>query len=214
MKGPSTTTAWRGVILAFILACATGDTVVAQWVSLPLPGTPRTSDGTPNLKAPTPRTADGNPDLSGIWRADDNRYNANLLARGTEAPMLPWAAELYKRRVDTIGYDRPGRFCMPHGIPDAMTVAGLPFKILQMPSVTVVLFEEFHKYRQIHTDGRQLPVDPDPAWYGYRLESGRARHLSPKPLASRKAAGSTTTATRTPSRSARLSVSAGLISVP
>jgi len=50
-----------------------------------------------------------------------------------------------------------------------MTVAGLPFKILQAPSVTVVLFEEFHKYRQIHTDGRQLPVDPDPAWYGYSV---------------------------------------------
>jgi hypothetical protein len=35
--------------------------------------------------------------------------------------------------------------------------------------VTVVLFEEFHNYRQIHTDGRQLPVDPDPAWYGYSV---------------------------------------------
>ena len=58
---------------------------------------------------------------------------------------------------------------MPHGVPDAMTVAGLPFKILEMPGVTVLLFEEFHKYRQIHTDGRKLPVDPDPAWYGYSI---------------------------------------------
>ena len=24
-------------------------------------------------------------------------------------------------------------------------------------------------YRQIHTDGRQLPVDPDPNWYGYSI---------------------------------------------
>ena len=169
MSGVYHMTTWRRVMLAFTLVCAMGGTAVAQWVSLPLPGTPRTPDGEPNLKAPTPRAADGKPDLSGVWRADDNRYNANLLAKGTEAPMLPWAAELYKRRVDTIGYDRPGRFCMPHGVPDAMTVAGLPFKILQAPSVTVVLFEEFHKYRQIHTDGRQLPVDPDPAWYGYSV---------------------------------------------
>ena len=58
---------------------------------------------------------------------------------------------------------------MPHGVPDAMTVTGLPFKILQTPSVMVLLYEEFHKYRQIHTDGRQLPVDPDPAWYGYSV---------------------------------------------
>ena len=35
--------------------------------------------------------------------------------------------------------------------------------------MTIVLFEEFHKYRQIHTDGRKLPVDPDPAWYGYSV---------------------------------------------
>ena len=38
--------------------------------------------------------------------------------------MLPWAEELYKRRVATHGYDRPMTFCMPHGVPDAMHVTG------------------------------------------------------------------------------------------
>jgi hypothetical protein len=33
----------------------------------------------------------------------------------------------------------------------------------------IVLYEEFHKYRQFHTDGRPLPVDPDPAYYGYSV---------------------------------------------
>jgi hypothetical protein len=148
---------------------ATAGRSAAQWLSVPIPGTPRTADGKPNLNAPTPHTVDGKPDLSGIWRADTMRYNENLLPPGTQAPMLPWAAELYKHRVDTHGYDRPMTFCMPHGVPDAMTVAGLPFKILQTPGETVILFEEFHKYRQIHTDGRKLPVDPDPAWYGYSV---------------------------------------------
>jgi hypothetical protein len=161
--------AWRGGIFVLALMSATAGTAAAQWLSVPVPGTPRTADGKPNLNAPTPHTADGKPDLSGIWRADTMRYNENLLPPGTQAPMLPWAAELYKHRVDTHGYDRPMTFCMPHGVPDAMTVAGLPFKILQMPGETVVLFEEFHKYRQIHTDGRKLPVDPDPAWYGYSV---------------------------------------------
>jgi len=50
-----------------------------------------------------------------------------------------------------------------------MTVVGLPFKILQTQALTVLLYEEFHVYRQIHTDGRQLPVDPNPAWYGYSV---------------------------------------------
>ncbi len=158
---------WRGVLLAFVLSGALAGTAAAQWLDLPVPGTPRTADGKPNLKAPTPRTADGKPDLSGIWRAETNRYNANLVPKGSEAPMLPWAAQEFKRRLDTLGYDKPGTKCMPHGVPDAMTVYN--FKILQTPSVMVHLHEEMHKYRQIHTDGRALPVDPDPAWYGYSV---------------------------------------------
>jgi hypothetical protein len=161
--------AWRGGMLALVLVCVTHGTALAQWLSVPVPGTPRTADGKPNLSAPTPRTADGKPDLTGVWHADTMRYNDNLLPPGTQAPMLPWAAEVYKHRVETQGYDRPMTRCMPHGVPDAMTVAGLPFKILQMPTVTVILFEEFHKYRQLHTDGRKLPVDPDPAYYGYSI---------------------------------------------
>jgi hypothetical protein len=155
--------------LAVTLIAVTGGAAAAQWLELPLPGTPRTADGKPDLNAPAPRAADGKPDLSGIWRVDSPRYNANLLADGNEAPMLPWAAELYKRRLDTLGADRPGLYCMPHSVPDAMTVPTLPFKIAQMPGLTILLFEEFHKYRQIHTDGRALPVDPDPAWYGYSI---------------------------------------------
>jgi hypothetical protein len=154
--------------LTFLISAMAG-TAAAQWLSIPLPGTPRAPDGKPNLNAAAPRAADGKPDLSGIWSADNMRWNENLAPAGTDAPMLPATAELYKHRVDTLGWDRPETYCMPHGVPDAMTVSGLPFKILQMPGVTVLLFEEFHKYRQIHTDGRKLPVDPDPAWYGYSI---------------------------------------------
>jgi hypothetical protein len=160
--------AWYRAMRALVFICAMGGTASAQWLSIPLPGTPRTPDGKPNLNAATPRTA-GKPDLSGIWKADSPVWNENLAPEGTDAPMLPWAAELYKHRVATHGYERPMTFCMPHGVPDAMTVAGLPFRILQTPGEVVVMFEEFHKYRQIHTDGRPLPVDPDPAWYGYSV---------------------------------------------
>jgi hypothetical protein len=155
-----------GAAILFIVAVV--GSASAQWLSLPLPGTPRTPDGKPNLTAAVLRTSDGKPDLSGIWKVDDPRWNNNLLPEGVEAPMLPWAAEIYKHRMDTRGFERPPVFCMPHGTPDAVT-APLPFKILQTPAVTTVLFEEFHKYRQVHTDGRALPVDPDPAWYGYSI---------------------------------------------
>ena len=74
-------------------------------------------------------------------------------------------------------------YCMPHGVPDAMTVAELPFKTLHMPGVTVLLFEEFHNYRQIHTDGRQLPVDPNPrgsvrSCLAHRYADGRSYRAS------------------------------------
>ena len=160
---------WRGGMLALVLVCATGGTASAQWLSVPLPGTPRTPDGKPNLKAPAPRTADGKPDLSGIWRAESYQWVNNLTPKGVEPPMLPWAAELAKRRQSTQSHELPMTFCMPHGVPDAMLVNGHPFKIVQTPNLVVHLYEEFTKYRQIHTDGRQLPVDPNPNWYGYSV---------------------------------------------
>src|SRR6266852_3966373 len=83
----------------------------AQWLNLPLP-----------------RTPDGKPNLSGIWHAD-GRYLDNLAGDGVEVPMHPWAAALYKQRMDTLGRDKPQLHCMPHGVPDAMLVSAIPFKI-------------------------------------------------------------------------------------
>jgi hypothetical protein len=151
------------VMLFLLVGSASG-----QWLKLHLSGTPRAPDGKPDLNAPAPRTQDGKPNLSGIWHAD-GRYLDNLAGTGVEVPMLPWAAAVYKERFDSLGKDKPQVRCMPHGVPDAMLVAGIPFKIIQTPGVTVVLYEEFNQYRQIFTDGRALPEDPDPAWFGFSI---------------------------------------------
>jgi hypothetical protein len=63
----------------------------------------------------------------------------------------------------------PSEQCLPHGIPDAMLTRTLPFKIVQSPALTIILFEEFNNWRQVFTDGRPLPVDPQPAWLGYSI---------------------------------------------
>jgi len=153
------------IAILFVMAGA----APAQWVKLSLPGTPRTPDGKADLNAPAPRTPDGKPDLSGIWTTSTGRYLDNLAGDGAEVPMQPWAAALYKERHDSFGRDKPQVRCLPHGVPDALLVPGYPFKIIQTPVVTMLLFEEFNQYRQVFTDGRTMPVDPMPAWFGYSI---------------------------------------------
>src|SRR4030095_4374828 len=116
----------------------------AQWVNIPLPNTPRTPDGKPNLTAPAPTTQAGRPDFSGVWRVADGRYLQNIAADIGEPPFQPWAGNLYKERTSQLGKGRPSELCIPHGIPDGMLVRNSPFKIVQTPQVFVILYEEFN----------------------------------------------------------------------
>ena len=52
----------------------------AQWLHLPMPDIPRTTDGNPNLTAAVPRTPDGKPDLSGLWQRIESKYAENIAA--------------------------------------------------------------------------------------------------------------------------------------
>lgn len=142
--------------------------VAAQWLNYPSPGIPRTKDGKPNLSAPAPRTHDGRPDFSGIWRAPTTKYLENLAADGVEVSMRPWAEQLYKERQENEGKDRPSGRCLPHSVTD-FDAHHMPKKVIQTPGLTVILFESYHSYRQIFTDGRPLPKDREPAWFGYSV---------------------------------------------
>jgi len=35
--------------------------------------------------------------------------------------------------------------------------------------MTLILYEQMSRFRQVFTDGRAYPVDPQPAWFGYAL---------------------------------------------
>jgi hypothetical protein len=159
-----------------VLAIAFAALLPAQWINHRNPATPRTPDGKPNLTAPAPRK-DGKPDLSGIWKiarprtipSEEASY-ASLqfwMAPGETISMQPWAAALFQQRYATFGAGRPSERCLPHGIPDAMIVGN--FKIVQDPGLFLILYEEFARFRQIFTDGRDYPAEMSPAWFGYSV---------------------------------------------
>jgi len=174
-----------------IIVCVLSAPVSAQWLNYPTRGIPRLPDGKPNLTAPAPRTADGKPDLSGIWGLSCTVGNAPvgdfegkpMVYCATEVavprmfgnigeaakdgvPYQPWAAELVKKTFENNRPNDPLSHCLPIGLVRLHTFA-LFRKILQFPGLLVILNEFNATYRQIFTDGRPLPADPNPTWNGY-----------------------------------------------
>jgi len=183
---------------AAIIACLITGPLSAQWLNYPTPGTPRMPDGKPNLSAPSRRTPDGKPDLSGVWRTelapagenerlfgdeaktfavpgDDPRgfpkYFLNILVdfKPSESPLRPEFAQLFRNNSERRGTESPVARCLPQGLPRADLTNYAPFKIIQTTGVIAVLYEIDNTYRQIYTDGRKLPRDPQPAWLGYSV---------------------------------------------
>ncbi len=152
------------IILASILAASPA----AQWLNYPTAGIPRTPDGKPDLSAPAPRTPAGKPRLAGLWKPAPG-YVGDI-TRGLqsgEVPFQPWAEALFKQRRATDSRDDPTANCIVGGVPRSDLV-GYPFKILQVPGMVVILYEAVHAYRQIFTDGRELPKEArNPAWFGF-----------------------------------------------
>jgi hypothetical protein len=151
--------------------------VGAQWLSYPTAGAPRTKDGKVDLSAPTPRLANGRPDLSGVWMADQpgrrgpgpgasrelNNFGVSLPGG---LPYQPWLVPIVKERTANNAKDDPHVRCFPDFF---LRAYGLPhfLKFIHTAELLVVLNEMNAGYRQVFTDGRALPVDPNPSWQGY-----------------------------------------------
>ena len=183
----------RRSLIGILLAGAT--CANAQWLDHPDPRTPRLRDGKPNLSAPAPRASNGKPDLSGVWQAHGSqagearlllgrgadlvdpgvdlqtisKYFLNILAdfKSGEEPMRPEAAALFSQRGQTSGKDIPTSHCLPGGVPFSTLIA--PFKMIQAPAEIVILLEDNNPPRQIYTDGRKFPANPEPTWMGYSV---------------------------------------------
>ncbi len=182
---------WLGLLVAGAMV-----SVDAQWLNYPTRGTPLKRDGKPDLLAKAPRAPNGKPDLSGVWQIeppppgeferlfgpvgaaevfgddprDQSKYFFNLLSdfKGGVEPLRPEAAAQTERNRQNIIATSPSAQCLPYCLPNRY-FAARPFKIVQTPDVIVMYFEVDGAFRQIHTDGRQLPVDPWPSWMGYSI---------------------------------------------
>jgi hypothetical protein len=161
----------------------------AQWLNYPDARTPRTKGGKPNLTAPAPRM-NGKPDLSGVWQSertpvsefarvlgpnlekvqvdlnDVTKYVMNVFwdLKPEEQPLRPEALAVLRERANL---DFITSRCLPAGIPAGMFIYS--FKMIQTPREIVFLGETGDPARQIYTDGRSLPENPQPAWMGYSV---------------------------------------------
>ena len=81
-------------------------------------------------------------------------------------PYQPWLAALVQERIANQAKDDPHIRCLPDLF---LRAYGLPhyLKFVQTPGLLVMLNEFNGVYRQIFTDGRPLPQDPNPSWQGY-----------------------------------------------
>src|SRR5262249_49947904 len=147
---------------------------------------PRATNGKPDLSGvwhvdPTPREemarifgndliklADAT-SVPGMELDTVSKYAINLLLdfKQGEEPLRPQAAEIFRKRAQGDVRD-PGVDCLPLGIPISSLVSEV-HKIVQTPDLILILLEVDNAHRQIYTDGRQLPKDPNPSWLGYSV---------------------------------------------
>jgi hypothetical protein len=141
---------------------------------------PRASNGRPDLSGLWHVQPDGKEQLTRLFGADlinaadatsvpgmeldtISKYAINIFAdfKPDETPMRPEAARLLGQRAQG-GVRDPGVDCLPLGIPISSLVSEV-HKVVQTPGLIVILLEVDNAHRQIYTDGRKLPVDPQPS---------------------------------------------------
>ena len=93
--------------------------------------------------------------LGGVWQPP----YTNDLMRGTEAELTPWGKDQFAKFQGTVDP------CLPVGVTRQINAPD-PIEIVQTPDRVVILYESWHVFRSIPTDGRAHPKNQDPSWMG------------------------------------------------
>lgn len=109
------------------------------------------------------------PNFVGVWEVE---FGA-LLGKPGEPPQFTaeYAAKAKdyqeKQRSGEI-QDGPTANCVPNGMPAIMTQP-YPIEILFTPGKVTIMIEAYSQWRQIFTDGRAHPEDPNLTWNGHSI---------------------------------------------
>jgi hypothetical protein len=117
--------------------------------------------------------------IAGIWRLEDYKSTAGPVADriihevgGNLPPLLPWARDLYMKRIADNNANMPfastTAYCLPGGMPQMMMSANYPIQILETSGQVSMIFEEQHSYRLIYLNERQ-PEEVEPGFYGHSV---------------------------------------------
>jgi hypothetical protein len=115
-------------------------------------------------------------DISGIWK---NPGGFDPVLGNDRPPMTAWGKEQWSktrssaRRTplsfgfyqDQKDWNDPLFQCDPSGYPRNLDYSN--YKFVKLPNEYVEFFERDRVWRDLWTDGRKLPDNPKPRWYGY-----------------------------------------------
>lgn len=117
-------------------------------------------------------------DLNGVWLLDDDNEDGLPGIPWTLQP-LPMTAEgraAFDANIPAKGpravHPALGNDLLGDANPPGLMrtfVYSRPFEIVQLPDKMLQVFEWYHFWRVIWMDGRDVPEDPGPLWYGYSV---------------------------------------------
>jgi hypothetical protein len=110
-------------------------------------------------------------DLNGIWLLRTPYAGLS----NQPPPLTPWGQTKFMANKPSYGpravppsagNDAIGN-CDPIGFPRNLFSPSRPVQFIQLPNELLQVFQYHSVWRQIWTDGRQVPKDLDPTWYGF-----------------------------------------------
>jgi hypothetical protein len=114
------------------------------------------------------------PDFTGVWEAGRPPDAAPAAGRGRGgraggAPAGPQLTPAYTAKRQALvsrgAEDNDSANCLPPGMPGIMGQP-YPMEFLLTPGKVTIVIEAYTQVRHIYTDGRPLPADPDPKFFG------------------------------------------------